>query len=137
MAFEKMKSRVAQTKDKVTEVAKGKAHLLVAKALGEMREARPLLTEAGFDVVDLILTASIPPSFAVVIAPREGAEMRVAEVLEDESIGKTQRALLNAVREVYEVDELIEGDGFRIARIGIEMGTPPKVRVNLKPVTGE
>ncbi len=108
-----------------------KAEGTLAKALEELAALKPLLNEGGFRVFDTLITASIPPSFGVEVEPIEGG-IGLEAVMAREGLTKSQTALLQAVRQIYELEGQLREHGQSIWKIHITLGAPPKLRAHIR-----
>ena len=66
-----LKDKMNEAKDKVSaaagNVSGDKMKEMAANTLEELNSLRPLLNQSGFIIGDVMLTASIPPSFGIMV----------------------------------------------------------------------
>lgn len=105
----------------------------LVSALEELAAVKPLLEEGGFRVFDTLVTASIPPSFGVEVEPT-GDGIGLEAVMAREGLTRSQTGLLQAIRQLYELEGMLRDHGQSIWKIHITLGAPPKLRAHIRAV---
>ncbi len=130
MGIDDLKSRVSKAKDRITEFGRESSVAVLGMALSDLDLARPLLARAGFELLDVVVAVTAPPSVTVSLQP--AGENRLAEVLDEPGIGIKQKALLKAMHELFLFDPVLDEKGYEISKVSVTMGAPPKVRASLR-----
>jgi len=155
MSFDKLKSKLEQTRASVVEAAtetlgeareslEGTANALrefgqekldvaLGKLLEQLDTTRPLLDDAGYHIQDVNLQTGVPPRMGLVVLPKVQGQTQLAAVLERESLTKPQRALFECLKQVYRMEDMLAKHGYTVRGIEIDIGIgmPPSARAHL------
>ena len=136
MAFDNLIDRAKQTaidiKDKVGDPS-SKVGDAVLDIISDLNDALPQLAKAGYTINELEIEVGIPPKliphFTVDESPVENREHSLAG-LEGNKVGY---ALYKALSKASDLQQKIVINEMRFARIEIELGLVPAVRLSYKP----
>ena len=136
MAFgnliDKAKQTAADVKDKVGDPS-GKVGDAILAVVKDLNDALPHLSKAGYTMDELEIEVGIPPKliphFSVDETLAENTEQSLTD-LEGNTVGY---ALFKALLKAADLQQKIVIDGMSFARIEIEFGLIPAVRLSYKP----
>ena len=138
MKLEYLKDKLGSVKDKVAattgnlkDAAGKQLQENLSASLKELNDLRSLLNECGFIIGDIKLTASIPPSIGIVVEQEKMGQSQLKQVMEDKELTRLQSTVLESIRKIYELDNVVQKHELTIGQIEIEMGIPPKVIAHL------
>ncbi|MGB1013827.1 MAG: hypothetical protein ACPG4T_06825, partial [Nannocystaceae bacterium] len=149
MAFDKLKSKLEQTRASVVEAAsetfgdaresleetanalrefgQDKLEVALGNLLEQLESTRPLLDDAGYDIQDVNVQTGVPPRISLVVLPKVQGQTQLAAVLERESLTKPQRALFECLKQVYRMEDVFAKHGYTVRGIEVDigLGMPP------------
>ena len=103
--------------------------------LEEINALKPILKENGFNVKDIEVEISIPPSIKTVIENKTNNISGLEESLESfAELTKVQSAIVNTIKKISGFQDTVSKSGHRIGDIEIGIGIPPSVVVHLPPL---
>ena len=137
MAFgkllDKAKQAAAEVNDKVGDPS-GKVGEAVQAVVKDLNDALPHLAKAGYTMNELEIEVGILPKliphFTVNEISGENIEQSL-KILEENTVGY---ALFTALRKATDLQQKLIIDGMSFARIEIELGLTPVVRLSYKPM---
>ncbi len=136
MAFgnliDKAKQAAADVKDKVGDPS-GKVGDAILAVINDLNDTLPHLAKAGYTMNELEIEVGVLPKliphFTVDEMPVENTEQSLTD-LEGNTVGY---ALFKALLKATDLQQKIDIDGMSFARIEIELGLVPVVRLSYKP----
>tara|TARA_E500000331_G_scaffold333543_1_gene357849 strand:+ start:590 stop:1093 length:504 start_codon:yes stop_codon:yes gene_type:complete len=103
--------------------------------LGEINALKPVLKEHGFNIADIEVEISIPPSITAIIQTNSNDVVGLEKSLEAfGEMTKIQKAIVGTIKKISGFQETVSKSGHRIGEIEIGMGIPPSVVVHLPPI---
>ena len=132
------KEKLGDVKNKVTDkvgsIASAGNEKLKEKlneALQEINGLRPLLLESGFIIGDVYVTASITPCIGLIIEQQSDGVNHLEKVIQDNELSKFQTAVMNSIKKIHDLNDVVEKHNHTIGQIDIALGVSPEVTAHL------
>lgn len=110
---------------------KDKAQDLLRNTLGELKTLGDVLAHCGFIVGDVAIVVGLPPKFTITLEQQEaGADMQKLSD-QTESMSKVQRSVVKSLQQIYDMNDMLESEGYTIGQVEVELGVIPEVTVHL------
>ncbi|MFP6767287.1 MAG: hypothetical protein VB859_03890 [Planctomycetaceae bacterium] len=142
MAFDKLKGHLSNAQTAATEAASAvvqsggdKLNEKLAKTMQELSALRSFLKQGGFNVRDILLTASIPPGLGLVVEQEQAGVDRLSQVEEENELTTLQSTVIGQIRRIQSLEKLVQRYDHTIAQIRVELTVPPKVTAHLQSTT--
>ncbi len=137
MAFgkllDKAKQAAADVNDKVGDPS-GKVGEAVLAVVKDLNDALPHLAKAGYTMNELEIEVGILPKLIPHFAVNEISGENIEQSLKDLEENTVGYALFTALRKATDLQQKLIIDGMSFARIEIELGLTPVVRLSYKPM---
>ena len=126
-----VKSRVTAKADSVANAGKDVLKEKLDATLQEINGLRPLLLESGFIIGDVYLTASITPRIGLVIEQQSDGVNHLEQVLRDRELSQIQKVVMNCIKKIYDLNDVVETHNHTIGQIDIALGVSPLITAHL------
>ena len=127
----KLKGKV-EDGEKLVAGAKDKAQDAFRNTIGEINALAEVLENCGFILGDLAISVGLMPKVQVTIEQREHGSADLEKLAEREGeLTKTQTAVLKSLQRIYDMNDMVEAEGYTLGQVDIELGVPPSVSVHL------
>ena len=137
MAFgkllDKAKQAAADVNDKVGDPS-GKVGEAVLAVVKDLNDALPHLAKAGYTMNELEIEVGILPKLIPHFTVNEISGENIEQSLKDLEENTVGYALFTALRKATDLQQKLIIDGMSFARIEIELGLTPVVRLSYKPM---
>jgi hypothetical protein len=110
---------------------KEKSSGLIDTALNEINGLKPVLKSSGFIVGDIFFTVSIPPSVGLIVEQEIDGAKKIENLGNNEELSKTQQTVLNSLKKIYSMNDVVEKHDHTIGQVEITLGLPPTVKAHL------
>ena len=137
MAFDKLldkaKQAAADVNDKVGDPS-GKVGEAVLAVVKDLNDALPHLAKAGYTMNELEIEVGILPKLIPHFTVNEISGENIEQSSKDLEENTVGYALFTALRKATDLQQKLIIDGMSFARIEIELGLTPVVRLSYKPM---
>ena len=137
MAFGKLLDKAKQVAAEVNDKAgdpSGKVGEAVLAVVKDLNDALPHLAKAGYTMNELEIEVGILPKLIPHFTVNEISGENIEQSLKDLEENTVGYALFTALRKATDLQQKLIIDGMSMARIEIELGLTPVVRLSYKPM---
>ena len=112
--------------------AKEKAQDALKNTLGELKALGDVLAQCGFIVGDVAIVVGLPPKFTITLEQREAGSADLGKLSEQmETMTKVQRNVVKSLQQIYDMNDMLESEGYTVGQVEVELGVIPEVTVHL------
>ena len=108
----------------------------VRQFLDELRALQPILDRANIRTGGYRIVISVPPRFEILSDPSmDWSTVRLdPSLFEGMTLTKYQEMIVSVFRQAASMSAEIKARGFVVTRIDFELGIPPVVTIEIKPI---
>ena len=132
--LEETKTKISSSANDIAQAGNQKLREKFNDAMIQIAGLQPILNESGFMIGDIYLTASITPSIGIIIEQKEQGRILLNNIECDADLTAFQRTVLNSIKKIYDLNDLIEQHNHTIGQLDISLGISPEVTAHLNSV---